>query len=530
MVHFLVGLVALAAQGDHIAGLRVVHRPVDGLHPVADHLVGGAAALQARQDVGDDGLRVLGPRVVGGHHHKVRQLRRHAAHNRPLGPVPVAAAAEQGHGASLGKALHGAKNILQTIRRVGVVDQDRVVLSRCGDHFHPPLHMGNCSQHPGALFQRNAQSQSRTQHIQRIIYHKPAGNANFDGRAAILCHRIEGDVVRRKGDMLRPQVCRGVLCIEVLPTCGVLQQPLCPGIVGVADAHVAVLEQDGLGVAVGFHGLVEIQVVLGQVGENAHRVVDTVHPIQRQSVGGCLHHHMGAAGRAHPGKQLLELQGLRCGTLSGHHLVADQILVGADQAHLGPQLLFQDGLEQIGGGGLAVGAGDGHHGHAVCRMAVIVGGHHRQGPAGVLHQDIGHGAVLRRSLTHHRGGSRRHGLSDIGVAVGGKAGHGHEDVPGCRGPGIIADTGDLHLHVRGGGPQGEPCQQRFQMHCMHTPFVQSGSSLPSLIINKGICKVYGGRCQKPCRTCFLNPGQSCRRTGRSPPYPPPPPCPQGETG
>ena len=140
----------------------------------------------------------------------------------------------------LAKPLHGAKNILQTIRRVGVVDQDRVVLfPGVGDHFHPPLHMGNCSQHPGALFQRNAQSQSRTQHIQRIIYHKPAGNANFDGRAAILCHRIEGDVVRRKGDMLRPQVCRGVLCIEVLPTCGVLQQPLCPGIVGVADAHVA---------------------------------------------------------------------------------------------------------------------------------------------------------------------------------------------------------------------------------------------------------------------------------------------------
>ena len=102
------------------------------------------------------------------------------------------------------------------------------------------------------------------------------------------------------------------------------------------------------------------------------------------------------------------------------------------------------------GGGLSVGAGDGHHGHAVCRMAVIVGGHHRQGPAGVLHQDIGHGAVLRRSLTHHRGGSRRHGLSDIGVAVGGKAGHGHEDVPGCRGPGVIADAADLQIRVRGG--------------------------------------------------------------------------------
>ena len=461
VVHFLVGLVALAAQGDHIAGLRVVHRPVDGLHPVADHLVGGTAALQARQDVGDDGLRVLGPGVVGGHHHEVRQLRRHAAHDGPLGPVPVAAAAEQGHGAALGKALHGAEDVLQAVRGVGVVDQDRVVLSRRGDHLHPPLHMGNRGQRPGTLFQGNAQGQGRAQHIQRIIYHKSARNANFDGRPAIFRHRVEGDVVRREKDVLRPQVRRGVLCVEVPPAGGVLQQPLHPRVVGVADTHVAVLEQDGLGVAVGLHGLVEIQVVLGQIGEDAHRVVDAVHPVQRQSVGGGLHHHMGAAGGAHPGKQLLELQGLRRGALGGHHLVADQILVGADQAHLGPQLLFQDGLQQVSGGSLAVGAGDGHHGHAVRRMAVVVCGHHRQGPAGVLHQDIGHGAVLRRPLAHHRGGPRRHGLSDIGVAVGGKAGHGHKDVPGRRGPGVIADTGDLRLHVRGGGPQGKPRQQRF---------------------------------------------------------------------
>ena len=129
--------------------------------------------------------------------------------------------------------------------------------------------------------------------------------------------------------------------------------------------------------------------ILGQIGEDAHRVADAIHPVQRQRVGGDLHHHMGAARIPHPGKELLDLKGLRRGPLRGEHLAADHVLVGADQAHLGPRRLLQNRLEQVGGGGLAVGAGDGHHGHIVRRMAEVVGAHHRQGPAGVRHLDIG---------------------------------------------------------------------------------------------------------------------------------------------
>ena len=341
--------------------------------------------------------------------------------------------------------------------------------------------MGDPGQGVGAPLQGHPQGQGRAQHIQGIIYHKSARDANFDGRPPVFRHRVEGDVVRRQGDVLRPQVRVRALRVEVPPAGGVPQQPLRPGVVGVADAHLAVLEQDGLGVAVGLHGLVEVQVVLGEIGEDAHGEADAVHPLQKQGVGGGLHHHVGAAGGAHPGEQLLELQGLRRGALRGDRLAADHVLVGADEAHLGPRLLLQDGLQQIGGGGLAVGAGDGHHGHVVRRMAVPVGGHHRQGLAGVRHLDIGDGGILRRPLAHHRRGARRRGPADIGVTVGGKAGHGHEHVPGRRGPGVIADMGDLRLRVRRGGQRRQPCQKILQFHHTNAPSFSLAWNIPPLL-------------------------------------------------
>ena len=335
--------------------------------------------------------------------------------------------------------------------------------------------MGDHGQGLGALLQGDAQGQGGPQHIQGIIYHKSPGNANPNGRPARRRHRVEGDVVRRQGDVLRPQVRRGVFRVGVPAAGGVRHQPLRPGIVRVHHAHVAVLEQDGFGVAVGLHGLVEVQVVLGEIGEDAHGEVDAVHPLQHQGVGGGLHHHMGAARVPHPGEELLELQGLRRGPLGGDHLVADHVLVGADQAHLGSRLLLQNGLEQIGGGGLAVGAGDGHHGHIVRRVAVIVGGHHRQGPAGIVHPDVGDISLRRRPFAHHRGGARRHGLGNVCVAVGGKAGHGHEQISCRRGAGIIADADDLRLRVRGGGQGGDPLQKVFEFHGTYAPFVQFGT-------------------------------------------------------
>ena len=451
MVDLLVGLVALAAQGDHIAGQSVVHDPVDGLDPVLDDHVGRVAALQTRQDVGDDVAGLLGPGIVGGHHHEVGDVRGDLSHLGPLGPIPVAAAAEQGHGAALGEALHGGEDVFKTVGAVGVVDEDGIVLAGGGDHLHTPLHVGHPAESVGALLQGDPQGQGRAQHIQRIIYHKSAGNANGNGDALRFRHGVEGDALGPQDDVLRPQVRRGLLGVGDEAAGGLRRQPSGPGVVGVDHAHGTVTEQNGLGVAVGLHGLVEIQVVLSQVGEHTHVVMHPVDPVQGQGVGGDLHDHVGAAGVPHLGEEPLDLEGLRRGALRGDHLRADHVLVGADQPHLGPGLLLQNGLEEVGGAGLAVGAGDGCHGHGCGRVAEEVGADHRQAPAGVLHLDIGDGPVRRGLLTDHRGGAGGGRLPDEGVAVHGKAPHGHKQVAGLCGAGVVADVGDLQIQVCRGG-------------------------------------------------------------------------------
>ena len=347
---------------------------------------------------------------------------------------------------------------------MGVVDQDGVVLSGGRDHLHPALHMGHPAERVGALFQGDAQGQCRPQHIQRIIYHKSAGNANRNGDTLFFCNGVEGDPLSPQDDLLRPQIRRGLFRIGEDPAGSLRRQVLCPGIIGVDHAHGAVAEQDGLGIAVGLHGLVEIQMVLGQIGKYSHGILHPIDPVQCQGVGGDLHDHMGAAGIPHLREQALEFKGFRRGALRGDHLCADHVLVGADQAHPGPGLLLQNGLEEVRGAGLAVGAGDAHHGHGCGRMAKEIGADDGQTPAGVLHQNIGDAAVRRRLLADHRRGTGRRRLADEGMAVRGKAPHSNKQVSGPGGTGIIADIGDLQLRVRRGGQDRNILQKVSQFH------------------------------------------------------------------
>ena len=97
--------------------------------------------------------------------------------------------------------------------------------------------------------------------------------------------------------------------------------------------------------------------VLRQVGKGADAEVDPVHPMQHQGMGGHLHDRVGAAGVAHSGKQALQFKALRRGAFRLQNLVSHHIADGTDEADLGAAGLFQQGLEQVGHGGLSVGAG-----------------------------------------------------------------------------------------------------------------------------------------------------------------------------
>ena len=231
-----------------------------------------------------------------------------------------------------------------------------------------------------------------------------------------------------------------------------------PRIVGVVDGHVAAVEQDRLGVAVRLHGVVEVQMILAQVGKDADGEPDAVYPVQRQGVGRDLHHHMGAARVGHLAEQPVQLEGFRRGALGVQHLIADHVLDGAHQPHLGPGLLLQNALDEVGGGGLAAGAGDAHHGHFPGGMIEPVAAHQGQRPAGTGHLYIGD-ISLRHTLAYHAGRAlfRRHG--DKPVAVHRLAADGHEHVARSGRTRVIADAGDLRFHIGSGGKNIQPVQQ-----------------------------------------------------------------------
>src|SRR5579875_3627821 len=101
--------------------------PFDGPAAVGDALV--APRDRPLLDLPDDGDRVLAAGVVGGEDGEIRQLRPDAPHDGTLGPVPLPAAPED-HDPPPGGDVRGEpEDLLQAVGRVGVVHDDREVLT-----------------------------------------------------------------------------------------------------------------------------------------------------------------------------------------------------------------------------------------------------------------------------------------------------------------------------------------------------------------------------------------------------------------
>ena len=164
------------------------------------------------------------------------------------------------------------------------------------------------------------------------------------------------------------------------------QQGFGVGVVRIDDAQAAPLEQLALPAAVFLKGgvLAGADVVGGQVGEHPHVVVDAPHPVHHQALAGHFHHHRVTPGVHKGAEDLLQLVALGGGV--GGVLVAAHVVhaVGADHAHLAPGG-FQHAADHVGGGGLALGAGDADHGHLAGRVAEQVGAHQGHGMAAAGH-------------------------------------------------------------------------------------------------------------------------------------------------
>lgn len=95
------------------------------------------------------------------------------------------------------------------------------------------------------------------------------------------------------------------------------RQAAAVGVVNVDDGHGLaagpgvlshLLEQLRLGLEIILHGVVVIQVVLGQVGENAHVKINAGHAFLVQRMGGYLHGNAAAAVFKHLLQQVFQLQ------------------------------------------------------------------------------------------------------------------------------------------------------------------------------------------------------------------------------
>ena len=86
---------ALSGKQYYITRAGLVNSRADGLAAVADAHHGRRFVPETIHDLVDDGLGLLGAGIVARDDAEVGVVRRDRAHDRPLEPVAVAAAAEE---------------------------------------------------------------------------------------------------------------------------------------------------------------------------------------------------------------------------------------------------------------------------------------------------------------------------------------------------------------------------------------------------------------------------------------------------
>ena len=158
-------------------------------------------------------------------------------------------------------------------------------------------------------------------------------------------------------------------------------------VVPVAHGEAALAEQRGLAGAV----LVEVgvlrlaDVVRGEVEEQGGGELQPGDPAQLHGLGGDLHDDMGAPGVCHAPQGAVEGDGFRRGVGgAGQERGPDIRTQGADHAGRMPGG-GEDVPEHMGGGGLALGAGDGDERELSGRVAIESCGDGGQGGAGIVH-------------------------------------------------------------------------------------------------------------------------------------------------
>ena len=215
--------------------------------------------------------------------------------------------------------------------------------------------------------------------------------------------------------------------------------------VSVGDADLTVAEKHPLALDVFLHALMlaGADVIRFQIGEDGIVVLEACHTAELHSLAGHLHDHIADASLHHLRKIFLHQEGFRRGVQGRDVLVTDDGFDGADQAG-GQAGLFQDAPNHVGGGGLALGAGDPDGGQLFRRMAVPGGGQLSQSHTAVIHLE--HGDIFRHLhvlLHHQRHSALFQHVRNVFVAVSDRTRQAEEDTAGNGLSRVVDDFSDV---------------------------------------------------------------------------------------
>jgi hypothetical protein len=280
---------SLAGDQHHVAFAGVRDRLGDGRRAIGlDKQV--LARLHAGQDLVDDAVGHFAARVVAGDQHAVGILLGGLPHERPLGGVAVSAAAKdapQPAPALFGGRAQGAQRLVQCVGRVGIVHGHQG-LAGLRDLLHAAGHGLQVGAGRNGLVQVQAQAAQRSQHAQQVRYVVLADDARAHAQAvagldhgevqAFGTHRdVLGLQAGRALDGDAPDIERGRLRTRLQRG----PQARAMRIVHVDDGGLQAgpVEQRGLGLPVGLHAAVVVEVVLREIGEHRHADARTVQAV-----------------------------------------------------------------------------------------------------------------------------------------------------------------------------------------------------------------------------------------------------------
>ncbi len=224
-------------------------------------------------------------------------------------------------------------------------------------------------------------------------------------------------------------------------------------------------EQRGLGPEVVLEVGVEVQVILGQVGEDRHVEAGARDPAEAERVARYLHRGGGDPALGHDREQRLQVGSLRRGQGAGHHVRSDFGLYPAYQTGPVPGR-GQAGFDQVRARGLAARPGHADQPEPARRVPVHPARDLAQpGTRVVEHEDrhpAGHGPGPAVRVGQHRDRARGHRIIAERGPVHPRTRQGRVQVAGAHRAGVEGDSGDgTQLVRRKGGIRVQPdAQQR----------------------------------------------------------------------